>query len=248
MENHGAKNAAVDHKKSIGLGTNETPPVNKKIKFIVSGFGPFQNSNENPTTVIANRLIKYLENREVGNDSTPQLSAIIKTLVIETSVDAAREEIDRLYEQHIKDSLDQTTVFLHLGVSNTASCFRLEQCAYNDATFRIPDERGYQPRNKIIAENVAYQHSLSTDLDTAHLKLQLNRTCPNLPVEISTNPGRFVCNYTYFYSLLKTQIHGQSLQALFFHVPPFAVIGEDEQLLVVATLVQGIYSQINSRL
>jgi len=38
-----------------------------------------------------------------------------------------------------KHQTPTTTVLLHLGVDFNATQFKLEQCAYNDATFRVPD-------------------------------------------------------------------------------------------------------------
>jgi pyroglutamyl-peptidase len=217
----------------------------KKILFFVTGFGPFQNSKENPTTTITNRLIAYLEQREEENDAFPKLAALTMTLVIETSAGAARKELDRLYDDHVEGlSADQTVVFLHLGVNFKSKCFQLEKCAYNDATFRIPDERGYQPRNKAIVDTIAYQQCFSTDLDTTSLKRQLDGKGLGLPIELSMDPGRFVCNYTYFYSLSKIQKVGNRSHSLFVHVPPFQVIGEEEQLHLVVTLMEAIYNQI----
>lgn len=217
----------------------------KKILFVVTGFGPFRNSKENPTTTISNRLLAYLEQREEENDAIPRLAALTMTYVIETSAGAARKELDRLYDDHVKGLSDnQTVVFLHLGVNFKSICFQLEKCAYNDATFRIPDERGYQPRNKAIVDNIAYQQCFSTDLDTTILKRQLDGKGLGLPIELSIDPGRFVCNYTYFYSLSKIQEEGNRSHSLFLHVPPFHAIGEEEQLRLVVMLMEAIYNQI----
>ena len=222
----------------------------KNIKFIVSGFGPFQNVKENPTKIIADRLIEYLENREEvredANDVILPLAALTTALVMETSAGAVREELDQLFSQHVDIVSDQTVVFLHLGVNVKANCFILEKCAYNDATFRVPDERGYQPRNQTVVNDFPYQQSLSSDLNISALKLQVNSSCPNLTLQVSTDPGRFVCNFTYFYSLAKARAQKSCTHSVFMHVPPFAAIGEEKQLHMVVTLMEAIYSQQNS--
>jgi pyroglutamyl-peptidase len=115
--------------------------------------------------------------------------------------------------------------------------FQLEQCAYNEAHFRIPDERGYQPRNKKIVEQGEA---------TLYTRLRLEDLCSNLNLEsavVSTDPGRFVCNYTYYCSLHRFQ-KKMNVYTLFLHVPPFAVIPEAEQMQVVTKVMQEIEKQL----
>jgi pyroglutamyl-peptidase len=197
----------------------------KSVAFIVTGFGPFGNSGENPTTVICNHLMKHLNGTLLACRTT--------TRVIETSAQAARAELDAM---DLSD-LAATTVILHLGVNYRGTQFHLEQCAYNDATFRMPDEQGYHPRNVSIVPERPFNTCLKT-------LLNINAICSNMNhLVVSTDPGRFVCNYTYFYSLNKTQtLH--RVHSLFLHVPPFSVIPEEEQLSVVVKLMQCIDQQL----
>jgi pyroglutamyl-peptidase len=199
---------------------------NPSVSFIVTGFGPFRNAQENPTTVICNRLMGYLEDTTLASRTT--------TRVIETSAQAARAELDAI---ELPDST--TTVLLHLGVNCKAHHFQLEQCAYNDATFRIPDEQGYQPQNVCIVDHIPLNTCLKTLLNIKDL-------CANAgDVVVSTDPGRFVCNYTYFYSLNKTQALDR-VHSLFLHVPPFSVIPEETQMSVVVKLMHCIDLQLSN--
>jgi pyroglutamyl-peptidase len=155
------------------------------------------------------------------------------TRVIETSAQAARAELDAI---ELSDSA-ATTVILHLGVNYKGKKFQLEQCAYNDATFRIPDERGYQPRNVTIVPERPFNTRLNT-------LLNVNEICSNMnDLVVSTDPGRFVCNYTYFYSLNKTHTLDR-VHSLFLHVPPFSVIQEEDQMGVIVKLMQCIDQQL----
>lgn len=117
-------------------------------------------------------------------------------------------------------STTATTILLHLGVDNNATQFKLEQCAYNDATFRVKDERGYQPNNECIplpppaaSTHGEWGECVKTTLNSADLCAELERhensdmieeeeeEVGSSTVMISTDPGRFVCNYTYYLSL-----------------------------------------------
>jgi pyroglutamyl-peptidase len=114
----------------------------------------------------------------------------------------------------------KTTILLHLGVDSKAKQFKLEKCAYNDATFRVKDERGYQPTSECIplpppasSTHGEWGECIKTTLNLDDLLAELEKHHENDVVErkeeendncsvtISTDPGRFVCNYTYYLSL-----------------------------------------------
>lgn len=205
----------------------------RSISFVVTGFGPFRDSLENPTTIIADELVEYLKSK-----NETDLANCTTTRVIETSAQAAREQVDDMMKQN---SNNNTTVYLHLGVNYKGAHFQLEQCAYNDATFRIPDERGHQPRNQCIVEENAIGSSLTTTLDLDGMCQQLESgVCP---VVVSMDPGRFVCNYTYYCSLNKTQDEPR-VYSLFVHVPPFRVAPKEEQLKVIVQIMKCIDKQL----
>ena len=47
-------------------------------------------------------------------------------------------------------------------------------------------------------------------------------------MKVSSDPGRFVCNFIYFKSLMRAAAHN-CWHALFVHVPPFAAVKEEVQ-------------------
>lgn len=246
--------------------------------------------------------------------SLPPLSSVTRTCVIETSAVAAEREIDRLHDSLFAELEGKSVkvegksaeegsggvqaaaaaaaaaivVMLHLGVNYVGKKFQIEKCAYNDADFRIPDERGHQPRRSKIVEHCELGEPLETLLDVPDLVRELNgtstssakatvparssvsannnpgsRNCCQRSV-VSTDPGRFVCNYTYFYSLSKfrcsrcgtgkdgdgngehmtTSSPSTSFRSIFLHVPPFDVVAEEEQLSFIADLMECIRKQV----
>jgi len=97
------------------------------------------------------------------------------------------------YQQHSEDSVD---IILHLGVAGSSKSFRLEKFAYNKEDFAIPDNDGQQPKNEKIDEFLP----LDTPLEC---KFDLKSVCDALRdldylVKISDDPGRYICNFTYF--------------------------------------------------
>ena len=122
-----------------------------RCSFVVTGFGPFAGVPNNPTS----KLISCL------NNSNAQLLEdgvhIRETHILDTSADAAKIEIRGIYSRLCgENKLDKDSstkdvvVMLHLGVNYRGKKMQLEQCAYNDATFRVPDNNGYQPQQMCI--------------------------------------------------------------------------------------------------
>ena len=192
-----------------------------------------------------------------------------------------------------KHQTPTTTVLLHLGVDYNATQFKLEQCAYNDATFRVPDERGYQPHCECILLPVddnenssshmeasssgdhrdpSWGECLRTTIDLLSLCNELYQ-CTDENVIISTDPGRFVCNYTYYLSLDRCHSMNDNssgddnnqreeeeekeggcanksgkttYHALFLHVPPFEMISEDRQMRFIKQVMETIGGQVQS--
>ena len=150
-------------------------------------------------------------------------------------------------------------IVLHLGVDYGAKHFKLEQCAFNDATFSAPDEKGYQPyRECILDSNETHElgKCFNTNLDVDNLCRELQQY--NEAVSVSKNPGRFVCNYVYCLSLDQTNKYNQGLKeiqqspniechahALFIHVPPFHVVSEGRQLDFILKIMQTIERQVS---
>ena len=210
-----------------------------EVNFIVTGFGPFQGVTENPTSMIVNNLIDYL-----CKEGLSSLASSIRTLpIIQTTADDARTQIDRLEKEICEErQRDDSIVYvlLHLGVNVEGESFQLETCAYNEASFRIPDEMGFQPSNLPISKGAATGSQLFTTLDVPELVESMNRTCGDAVA--SSDPGRFVCNYTYYCSLDKCC--NQKAECLFLHVPPLSRASLPKQLHFVANLLQSIDEQV----
>jgi pyroglutamyl-peptidase len=247
-------------------GVSEPDEMNsskKRVKFVVTGFGPFSGCRSNPTPRIIDELLKELNRRRYDEDGstsnkTNQLSFdLVKTHVFQTAAETVSAQLHDLYEafEHSKDD-GGVSVMLHLGVHIGSCQFLLEQCAYNDATFRVPDELGYLPTNiKVIEkDDFAFPRRTSLPVDQI-LSEPLSRIC-----QISIDPGRYVCNYTYFKSLAycehlnTTNVQGNrsydtyldaptnknKVHALFLHVPPLEAISLKEQVNFILDLMQRI--------
>lgn len=241
-----------------------------RCAFVITGFGPFAGVPNNPTS----SLISCLRNNK--EQILDEGVHIRETHILDTSADAAKSEIEGIYSRLCSDNLNNNyggdnrdesltkdvVVMLHMGVNYRGKQMQLEQCAYNDATFRVPDNNGYQPQKKcILGDSSTFGHCLRTTLD-------LNEICKELQQQgqpdccVSRDPGRFVCNYTYCLSLDQCQSVNDTIEksrqqctkqlvgchSLFLHVTPFAVISEDKQLSFILSLLKIIDKDVSQKL
>lgn len=93
-------------------------------------------------------------------------------------------------------TLHRPSPFLPLAPSGAADCRR---DVFAEATFRVADERGWEPTEECIDGEGKLGHKLSTALPVSNLCAKLRKK--GFVVDVSKDPGRFVCNWIYFCSL-----------------------------------------------
>ncbi len=111
---------------------------------------------------------------------------------------------------HAAIRLVSPRAILLLGEAAGAKCLRIESISWNQMDFDVPDVAGRQPR-KLPIDPAAPQH-LETPIDGVGLQRRLHEA--GHPTELSTDPGRYLCNRIYFAAL-----HRGDVPALFVHLP-----------------------------
>jgi len=209
-----------------------------EIRFHVTGFGPFQGVDNNPTKRLMEKMPQVIANAPVLISSAKVLSWD----VFETSAVGALGTLAEIMQTHktsqVRENSESSgaTVFLHFGVNSRASDFALEKVAYNDASFRCPDERGWQPCYQPIINSHPLLSPLSTRIPLPLVAAQLKEL--GFPVKMSEDPGRFLCNYIYYQSLHFSRIN--NTYSMFVHIPPFESISEEIQLTFVVAVINVI--------
>jgi pyroglutamyl-peptidase len=273
------------------------PPQPPRIHLILTAFGPFGGVPDNPSMALLRELPQFLSSSSSSWKARVQ-ERIVETLVVETSAHGARQAIHHIQQTIHSNSRNVPSLSslssspppsppipilcLHVGVNASAQRgeFQIETCAYNDATFRIPDEQAYRPYREPILSHVEWGTPIYTTLllptssssspttTSSHpvmmmvddLIHQLSQAFPALDSRVSTDPGRFVCNYLYYLSLNQWQ-SSPSLPAspaaplesttitnnndptmagasLFLHIPPFEQVPKDIQLEYLAEMMR----------
>lgn len=205
------------------------------VHFVVTGFGEFHGVKRNPTQV----LVEWLDQKQRarGSTITPQATAthasstdaeaasaaeeqqeayrILSCTVLEVSATAVckfLEEQAALLQAACSAAGKQPVVLLHLGVDNQRNCLNLELQAFNNATFRCPDEAGWQPSGLVIeqGQGLGLSSVRSTALPVQQLAQELHGA--GFDCHVSRDAGRFVCNYIYHKSLQLTHTLSRSQQ------------------------------------
>jgi len=215
------------------MSTDANGAVKEVVHFNLTGFGKFQNVPHNPTTALMTHLPDFMKQCQLSDEV-----CIDGYTILETSGVGALQHFHQL--NHGCDIKDQSKhrVWLHFGVNARSTSFALESQAFNEASFGCPDERGWQPSKESIVCDAAeiLQSTLNIDELVSAMKEQ------GFNVIRSNDPGRFVCNWTYFNSLHRS-CHERST-SLFVHVPPFSEISEEEQLKFILHLLPTLAKHI----
>lgn len=212
-----------------------------KKQIIVTGFGTFSGVDDNPTAA----MVKHLS-------GLPEC-ADLEFHILQVSVDYCDQYLLQLLSKW-QSNAPSVVYFIHMGVDSNATSIKLEQCAYNNMNFRVPDVADFQP---------AMQPILSKPLDepcrTYPLHGVLSAMAEHNPlvpahVTLSEDPGRYLCNYIFYRTLTlceqpyESLFHGRqeaagagtAVRSLFVHVPPFTVLAMEHQLSIIMSLLQVI--------
>lgn len=215
---------------------SEGPP---SIVVHVTGFKKFHGVSENPTETIVCNLKEYMNQKGLPKGLTLGNCCILET--------AGQGAVVPLY-QTLQSALDtkdpksidpKRVIWLHFGVNSGATRFAIEKQAYNEATFRCPDEMGWKPQKvPIIPADGGTSRTRETTFPVEVMTENL-RTM-GYDVMTSYDAGRFVCNYVYYHSLRFAEQNG--MNSLFVHVPLFVTIDEEMQMLFVDSLLEVLAS------
>ena len=227
MARHAVTRDVVDGKRkedSAELRRGMTCPLRTHI----TGFGAFGGVPTNPTVALIERL-----EREQPSIAGVEIAS---TEILEVSIDGVLTSLAAAPASTASD------VWVHLGVDGGAAVVKLERCAYNDASFRIPDECGAQPWRETICASDRIDRCLECPLDLAAAAAEVDHggddgdgDCASRRVALSSDAGRFLCNYVYYLSQRRCLAGGGA--ALFVHVPPCATLSEDDAYALLLELL-----------
>ena len=214
--------------------------VMSSCQVILTGFSKFAGVEINPTEVIVNELIERKKDSNISfhilNVSVNDVNLFFSSLSSSTSTISSSNSSTIL-----ENTNNSPVIVIHLGVHSGARSFHLEKYGYNNMTFRVPDNLGDQPIDQCITNNLNFNEKLETEFNLDLLFNQLQSERFNCC--ISDDPGRYLCNYIYFQSLLRTE---GNKYVLFIHVPPAEIISIDDQIKFIERCVELLIEQVST--
>ena len=200
------------------------------VPIIITGFGPFGGAPDNPSSTLVNTIISNTTIEGYMNEG-PNNFQIVQHAILDTSVEGAKE-LQKLQKL-------PASFHLHLGVHGGAKQIHVENQAFNNDDFRIPDNKGIQLNNHTIAPECPEIYQ--TSIDVCKLVESLGEGyC------VSNDPGRFLCNHVFFQSLRWCATCDGTKHCLFVHVPPFSVVSFKDQYQLILTLLNTLCKDFNT--
>jgi pyroglutamyl-peptidase len=192
---------------------------NVRTTVLVTAFGPFPGVPNNPSAALAETL---------RSSSKPFHRTTV--LLLPTSY-------QRAFANIAANSSEAAAIVL-VGYAAGTVGLRLEQAAYNEATATIPDVDG---RSMVGVLDEQGPYSVRTSADV--IKLAAAAESVGCPTVRSMDPGRYVCNATYYKTLLRNAEWG--LPVILIHVGDWALTAFDGERVeaglkaVIASLAGG---------
>lgn len=222
-------------------------PAKCLVTVHLTGFGAFGGIESNPTSVLCRELKKFTQE---GKEQPGVPASLLKEFMasgvrvegmdaIEVSADACRARVKNIFARaEERRARYAPRVVVHLGVSGAAERIMLECRGANSADFRIPDVKGWQPRGApVVTEGDAM---LYTALALPQILGELHDR--GVDCAISTDAGRYICNYIFYSSLHAAE--GTGVPVLFVHVPQFEVMDQAAQFTALLCLLLAIARQM----
>jgi pyroglutamyl-peptidase len=171
-------------------------PRNASPVVLITGFGPFPGARFNPTAELVRRLVRL---------QRPGLAGVRRIgHIFRTSYAAVEAELPALIGKH------QPDVVLMFGLAARTPYIRIETCARNTRASLLADAAGRTPSLRSIAPGgPPFANGRAT-----FVPLVVAVSALGLPVRLSDNAGRYLCNFAYWRAL-ETAV----AQVLFVHVP-----------------------------
>lgn len=192
------------------------------MRFLLTGFEPFEGVPVNPTQQIAEHFAKVGEYKGVSID----------TLVLPVVLDAWDN-----VRKHLEDQYD---AFLHFGADPFNDYVRVERLGLNLDDFRIPDNEGLQVADQPIRPEgeIAYFATLPVK---AMVETLINS---GIQARQSFTAGTYLCNHVMYESLYN--VNSKDLDSItgFIHMPLQDKMSTETQFKAVEIMLDVIIEHL----
>ena len=195
----------------------------RRLRILVTGFGPFPGAPDNPTGPLVRALARK-----------PLPGVTVKAHVFATRYKTVDRALPRLLKTFKPDAL------IMFGLAARSRAIRVETLARNRIS-AFPDAAGFT-RGPCAIDATSHR-TLDVRAPAAQLLHALKQT--DLPARLSRNAGDYLCNYTLWHATRAASEPGGLELSAFIHVPgpslritPDALLAAGEAIIktMIATL------------
>ncbi|XP_064474454.1 pyroglutamyl-peptidase 1-like isoform X2 [Ornithodoros turicata] len=199
--------------------TQEQPTV------LLTGFGLFRDYKNNSSKEVVSELSRM---------GIPGVRIVTAELPVEYEV--VSKTVPELWEKH------KPVLAVHCGMNANADALTLEKVA-NNGGYGSVDNVGACPQGGLCTVECASDLLLCTRLDVDAVCKRLQEDKLDVPVKVSQDAGRFLCEFIYFTSLKINQ------STVFVHVPPLDEPFSIQQLArALGAIIRALLEQLGCKL
>ncbi len=189
-------------------------------EILLTGFDPFGGDVRNPSS----EACALLDGADIHGHR-------VRALCLPTAFNAAALRVLREIARR------EPALVIATGLAGDRAQITPERFAVNFADARIPDNRGRQPRERVIIRGAPLAYA--STLPVTRIVERLRQA--GIPAAPSLSAGAFVCNELFF--RLRHALEGRKVRAGFIHLPYASEHVADRPgvpSLPLATLVEGL--------
>lgn len=206
----------------------------------LTGYEPFGEHQTNISQQIVEYLADFNDVISIGTSPGPMAAELRE---IEVKIKSQVLTVDKAGSKSISSSITNSDAVLpqaiiHLGLAENRDVISLEATSFNELNFRIADNQGRQVSSGIITDP---GHNLLHT--TAPMNLLMAEFDDEELICKSDDPGRFICNETYFKTLQAVEDADisdrmdRAIPVLFVHLPPADKIPLETQISLVKRII-----------
>jgi pyrrolidone-carboxylate peptidase len=189
---------------------------------LVTGFEPFSNYNSNISQQVVNLI-----------STTNIFDFKVSTSILAVDETGSREISDRI------ECGEKIGAVLHLGFSENANEILLERFARNHFQMKIADNSGRRLSSGTVSPGKSI---LETKVPRSFIENHLEGISK---IRWNEDAGGFVCNETYFRSLLASSERNLPL-VLFIHLPSEKILPLEEQYAIIISICESLNRVLDS--
>ena len=190
-----------------------------KKRILVTGFLPFSSHQTN----ISQQIVELISVEE-------KFRYQVDTAILSVDEKGSKEIANRILSGDKIDSI------LHLGYSKNAKEIHMERFARNRFNMEIADNSGRLLTSGTICKG---NRILETNVPRGHIDSHLEKISK---IRWNEDAGGFVCNETYYRSLLAAANARDFPKILFIHLPGTEIIQLEEQFEIITKVCDSLES------